>query len=338
MELKIDESSEAVQHDRAGEAEAPVSDEVLLDAYSRAVIDVVEKVGPSVVSVDVERSRLLGMWQQEGGGSGFAFTPDGFILTNNHVVEDADQIAVRFSDGRRYEADLIGNDPETDLAVLRIDASDLVAVELGDSRRLRPGQLAIAIGNPYGFQHSVTAGVVSALGRSLRAGTGRLMEDIIQTDAALNPGNSGGPLVDSRGRVIGINTAMIFLAQGLSFAVAVNTARFVAAQLIKDGRVRRSFIGVVGQDVELPARVQRRHDLQEAGGVLALEVTRDSPAHRAGLKKGDVIVDMDGQRISGIGDLLRLLTEERIGRETPLLVIRDEEKRYLSVSPEEKEG
>ncbi len=325
MELKIDESSEAVQHDRAGEAEAPVSDEVLLDAYSRAVIDVVEKVGPSVVSVDVERSRLLGMWQQEGGGSGFAFTPDGFILTNNHVVEEAQRIAVRFSDGRRYEADLIGNDPETDLAVLRIDASDLVAVELGDSRRLRPGQLAIAIGNPYGFQHSVTAGVVSALGRSLRAGTGRLMEDIIQTDAALNPGNSGGPLVDSRGRVIGINTAMIFLAQGLSFAVAVNTARFVAAQLIKDGRVRRSFIGVVGQDVELPARVQRRHDLQEAGGVLALEVTRDSPAHRAGLKKGDLLVQFQEKDLSDLDGLFEEAGKVKAGDKVKIVVRRDKE-------------
>ena len=329
MELKIDESREA---------EAPVSDEALFDAYSRTVIDVVEKVGPSVVSVDIERSRLLGMWQQEGGGSGFAFTPDGFILTNNHVVEEADRIRVRFSDGRRYEADLIGNDPETDLAVLRVHASDLVAIELGDSRRLRPGQLAIAIGNPYGFQHSITAGVVSALGRSLRAGTGRLMEDIIQTDAALNPGNSGGPLVDSRGRVIGINTAMIFLAQGLSFAVAVNTARFVAARLIRDGRVRRSFIGVVGQDVDLPVRVQRRHGLEEAGGVLTLEVTGNGPAYHADVKKGDVIVEMDGQRITGIGDLIRLLTDERIGAETPLLVVRDEEKRDLIVTPEEKEG
>ena len=329
MELKIDE---------AHAVEEPVSDEALFDAYSKTVVEVVEKVGPSVVSVDIERSRLLGMWQQEGGGSGFAFTPDGFILTNNHVVEEADRIAVRFADGRRYDADLIGNDPETDLAVLRIHASNLPAVELGDSRQLRPGQLAIAIGNPYGFQHSVTAGVVSALGRSLRAGSGRLMEDIVQTDAALNPGNSGGPLVDSRGRVIGINTAMIFLAQGLSFAVAVNTARFVAGRLIKDGRVRRSMIGVVGQDVELPARIQRHNNLEEAGGVLALEVAGDGPAYRAGLKKGDVIISMDGQRITGIGDLLRLLTDERIGAETLLLVIRDEDQRYVTVYPEEKEG
>jgi S1-C subfamily serine protease len=328
MELNIDE---------AREAEAPASDEALFDAYSRTVIGVVEKVGPSVVSVDVKRSRLMGVWEQEGGGSGFAFTPDGFILTNSHVVKEADHIGVRFSDGRRYDADLIGDDPETDLAVLRVHAHDLAAVELGDSRRLRPGQLAIAIGNPYGFQHSVTAGVVSALGRSLRAGTGRLMEDIIQTDAALNPGNSGGPLVDSRGRVIGINTAMIFLAQGLSFAVAVNTARFVAGRLIKEGRVRRSFIGVIGQDVELPARVQHRHNLAEAGGVLVLDVPRDGPAFGTGLKKGDVIVDLDGQRVTGIGDLLRLLTDERIGVETPFLIVRDDETHALSVTPEEKE-
>ncbi len=334
MELKIDGSNGAPQENQTAETEAP--DAALFDAYSRTVVEVVEKVGPAVVSIEIKRSRLLGLWDQEGGGSGFAFTPDGFILTNNHVVEEAHDIAVRFSDGRRFKADLIGNDPDTDLAVLRIDASDLTAATLGDSHHLRPGQLAVAIGNPYGFQHSVTAGVISALGRSLRAGSGRLMEDIIQTDAALNPGNSGGPLVDSRGRVIGVNTAMIFLAQGLSFAVAVNTARYVAGKLIKDGRVRRSFIGVIGQDIELPARVRHRHDIEEAGGVLVLEVTGGGPAERAGLKKGDVIVGLEGQRITGTGDLLRQMNEERIGTVTSLLIIRDEDKRYLSVFPEEK--
>ena len=334
MDLKIEGSNGATQQHKAPETDAP--DAALFDAYSRTVIEIVEKVGPAVVSIDVERSKLLGLWDQEARGSGFAFTPDGFILTNNHVVEGANKISVVFADGRRFKADLIGGDADTDLAVLRIDASNLAAATLGDSHNLRPGQLAVAIGNPYGFQHSVTAGVISALGRSLKGGAGRLMEDIIQTDAALNPGNSGGPLVDSRGQVIGVNTAMIFLAQGLSFAVAVNTARYVASKLIKDGRVRRSFIGVVGQDVELPQRVRDRHDLDDKGGVLVLEVTSGGPAERAGLKKGDVIVGLEGQRVTGTGDLLRLMNDERIGTVTSLLIIRDEDKRYLSVFPEEK--
>ena len=334
MDLKIEGTNGAAQKDHTAETDVP--DAALFDAYSRTVIEVVEKVGPAVVSIDIKRSRLMGLWDQEGGGSGFAFTPDGFILTNNHVVEDAHNIAVRFSDGRRFKADLVGRDAATDLAVLRIDASDLVAVTLGDSNKVHPGQLAVAIGNPYGFQHSVTAGVISALGRSLKAGSGKLMEDIIQTDAALNPGNSGGPLVDSRGQVIGVNTAMIFLAQGLSFAVAVNTARYVAGKLIKSGRVRRSFIGVVGQDVDLPPRIRDRFALEDKGGVLVLDVTAGGPAERAGLKKGDVIVGMEGRRITGTGDLLRQMNEERIGTVTSLLVIRDEDKRYLSVFPEEK--
>ncbi len=334
MDLKIEGSNGAPQQNHTVETNAP--DAALFDAYSRTVVEVVEKVGPAVVSIDVERSRLLGLWDQEMRGSGFAFTPDGFILTNNHVVEGANKISVVFADGRRFKADLIGNDADTDLAVLRIDASDLAAATLGDSHHLRPGQLAVAIGNPYGFQHSVTAGVISALGRSLKAGSGRLMEDVIQTDAALNPGNSGGPLVDSRGLVIGVNTAMIFLAQGLSFAVAVNTARYVAGKLIKDGRVRRSFIGVVGQDVTLPPRVRHRHDLDDTGGVLVLEVTSGGPAERAGLEKGDVILGLEGQRITGTGDLLRLMNEEHIGTVTSLLIIRDEDKRYLSVFPDEK--
>jgi len=331
--MQIDESN-AIRT----EPDAPLSDAALLDAYSRTVMAAVERVGPAVVSVDIERSRLLGVWEEKGGGSGFAFTPDGFILTNHHVVEGARRIGVGFSDGRRFEADLIGQDADTDLAVLRINASGLVAAELGDSHQIRPGQIAVAIGNPYGFQHSVTAGVVSALGRSLRAGSGRLMEDIIQTDAALNPGNSGGPLVDSRGRVIGVNTAMIFLAQGLSFAVAVNTARFVAAKLIRDGRVRRSYIGVVGQDVALPVRVRRRHDLEDDGGVLVLSVMRGGPAHRAGLEEGDIIVGLDGQRVSGLSDLFRLLTDARIATETSIRILRDEATRLLTVAPEEKEA
>ena len=323
MELKIDAKQEA-------------PDAALFDAYSKTVIEVVEKVGPAVVSIEVERSRLMGLWEQEASGSGFAFTPDGFILTNNHVVEGAHKIRVGFSDGRRFKAELIGNDADTDLAVLRIDASNLTAVTLGDSHSLRPGQLAVAIGNPYGFQHSVTAGVISALGRSLKGASGRLMEDVIQTDAALNPGNSGGPLVDSRGHVIGVNTAMIFLAQGLSFAVAVNTARYVAGKLIKDGRVRRSYIGIVGQDIELPPPIRRRYELTDKGGVLILDVANDGPAQRAGLKKGDVIIGLEGQRITGNGDLIPLMTDERIDTVVSLRILRNDEEEYLSVFPEEK--
>lgn len=332
--------------ERTGQATAPVpangagktepSDDELFDAYSRAVIAAVDRVGPAVVSIDTARSRLLGLWDQASGGSGFAFTPDGFILTNSHVAGEADRITVKFADGRQYDADLVGDDPDTDLAVIRVNATDLIAAELGDSSRLRPGQLAIAIGNPLGFQHTVTAGVVSALGRSLPSDEGRLLEDVIQTDAALNPGNSGGPLVDARGRVIGVNTATIMLAQGLCFAVAVNTARYVAARLIKDGRVRRSVIGIVGQTVDLPARVRRRHDLGDAGGVLILDVAQDGPARRAGLERGDVIVGLAGERIPDVSTLFRLLTDDRIGDVTPVMVLRDEDVRYVSVVPEER--
>lgn len=336
MKRIIDGGDGSAAGGKAAVPEPVPSDAALLDAYSRTVIAAVEKVGPAVVSVDIERSKLLGMWEQKGGGSGFAFTPDGFILTNSHVVEGAHSISVGFSDGRRYDAELIGDDPDTDLAVLRINATNLVAAELGDSHHLRPGQIAIAIGNPYGFQHSVTAGVISALGRSMRSRSDRLLEDIIQTDAALNPGNSGGPLVNARGQVVGVNTAMIFLAQGLSFAVAVNTARYVAGRLIRDGRVRRSFIGVVGQDIELPIRLQRRHGLDQNGGVLVLEASREGPADRAGLQRGDIIIGLEGQPVTGVGDLLRFLTEERIATVTPILILRDEEKLYLSVFPEEK--
>jgi len=312
------------------------SDAALLDAYSQAVIAAVDRVRPSVVSIDVEQRKMLGVFEQQGSGSGFAFTPDGFILTNSHVVHKAHRITVHFADGRRCSATLVGEDPDTDLAVVRVDALDLPAVELGDSDALSPGQLAIAIGNPYGFQHSVTAGVVSALGRSLQAASGRLMEDIIQTDAALNPGNSGGPLVDSRGRVIGVNTAVIRPAQSISFAVAVNTARFVAARLIRDGRIRRSTIGFVGQNIDLPALIQHRHGLEEEGGVLVLDVQAGSPADRAGLLPRDVIVGLGGRRITGISALLRELTEDRINLLTPLRIIRDGEAVFMNVTPEEK--
>lgn len=312
----------------------PPDDRALLDAYSRAVTDAVDLVGPSVVSVSVTRRR--GRRRQDGSGSGFVFAPDGFVLTNSHVVQGARDIALAFSDGRRYSAVLIGDDPETDLAVLRVEADDLSSATLGDSHTLRPGQLAIAIGNPYGFQHSVTAGVISALGRSLRSRAGRLMEDVIQTDAALNPGNSGGPLVNARGEVIGVNTAMILPAQGIAFAVASNTARLIAAQLIRDGRIRRSAVGVVGQNIELPDRLIDHHELEGEGGVLVVDIMPGSPADRGGVQKGDVLVGLAGERVAGIDDLLRLLTESRIGDITPIAVLRGNALLYLTVVPEEK--
>ncbi len=308
------------------------SDQHLLDAYSEAVVHAVETVGPAVVSIDIARGRR----QRGGSGSGFVFTPDGFLLTNSHVAHGASRIHVQFADGRQYPAQLVGDDPDTDLAVLRIDAPDLAHVELGDSSRLRVGQLAIAIGNPLGFQHSVTAGVVSGLGRSLRSRTGRLMDDVIQTDAALNPGNSGGPLVDSRGRVIGINTMMIMPAQGLSFAVAINTAKLISGQLIQKGRVRRAYIGVVGQTVELPERLVRAHELEESGGVLVMEVAEEGPGARGGLQKGDILIGSGGRRLAGIDDLLALLTEETIGEVLALRIIRGEEERFVVVIPEER--
>lgn len=312
------------------------TDAELLDAYSEAVMQAVNTVGPAVVSIDIEKSRLLGVWESGGSGSGFAFTPDGFILTNNHVVDGANRVRVKFAEGAQYDAEIVGRDPDTDLAVVRINASNLQSIKLGDSGKLRPGQLAIAIGNPYGFQHSVTAGVVSALGRSLRSDSGHLLEDIIQTDAALNPGNSGGPLVDSKGHVIGVNTAVIMPAQGIAFAVASNTARYIASKLIQHGRVRRSFIGIVGQNIELAARLIDRHELEPGGGVLVLEATQNGPAHRAGIRRGDIIVGVAGERVSGIDKLMRHLTEERIGDLTALMVLREEQVKYVSVIPEEK--
>jgi S1-C subfamily serine protease len=270
-----------------------------------------------------------------GNGSGFIFTPDGFILTNSHVVHGAVKIDVTLADGRRLRADLVGEDPDTDLAVLRVAAPDLVPVALGDSQALQVGQLVIAIGNPYGFQCTVTAGVVSARGRSLRSQSGRLIDDVIQTDAALNPGNSGGPLITARGEVIGVNTAMILPAQGLCFAIAINTATFVAGRLIKDGRIRRSYIGVGGQNVSLPRHLVRLHALPVASGVLVVTVEPQSPASHAGLQEGDVIVMYAGQPIAGIDDLHRCLTEHQVGIWVPLTILRRGEKAELLIMPEE---
>jgi S1-C subfamily serine protease len=331
-----------------GESSSELDDH-LLDAYSQAVTSAADRVSPSVVNIEVEHDgearRAAGRRSSGGGrpsrerpggsGSGFIFTPDGFILTNSHVVHSARRIEAALSDGRRSEAVLVGDDPETDLAVIRISAPNLLPVALGDSQRIRAGQLAIAIGNPYGFQCTVTAGVVSALGRTLRSRTGRLIDDIIQTDAALNPGNSGGPLVSSRGEVIGVNTAMIMSAQGICFAIAINTAKFVAGRLIKDGRIRRSYIGVAGQNVPLLRRVVRFYELPVESGILVVSIDDRSPAERAGLREGDVIVSYAGHGVAGIDELHRLLTDERVGERAPLVVIRRTEKLALEIVPQE---
>ena len=323
-------------------ATAPTSDEKLLDAYSQAVINVVEKVSPAVVNIDVQR-QLKGLrrnnqtFSQEvrGNGSGFIFTPDGYILTNSHVVHDASKIEVTLSDGGNYAAQMIGDDPDTDLAVIRINAPNLVAARLGDSQSLRAGQLAIAIGNPYGFQTTVTTGVVSALGRSFRAKSGRLIDNMIQTDAALNPGNSGGPLVTSHGEVIGINTAVIMSAQGICFAVPINTAKMILMPLIKDGKVRRGYIGVGGQNVPLPRRVVLFQELSVESGVLLISIEHNSPAQKAGLQEGDVIVGLNNQPIASIDDLHKVLTHEQVGMRSPLTIIRRTEKLVLDIVPEE---
>lgn len=324
-------------NEQTASSTAPMADASLLDAYSNAVMTAAETVSPSVVRIDVQkRSGRSGRRTEGGSGSGFIFTPDGFILTNSHVVHGAERIEVTLEDGRKPDANLIGTDPETDLAVIRIYAPNLKPVQLGDSNALRVGQLAIAIGNPYGFQYSVTAGVVSALGRSLRSDSGRLMDGIIQTDAALNPGNSGGPLVNSRGEVIGVNTAVILPAQGLCFAIGINTAKHIAAWLMKDGIVRRSYIGVGGQTVRIHRRIVRHHQLPTETGVLVLNVEPRGPATRAGLREGDVIIGFNDHAISGIDDLHKQLTGEHVDARAVLGVIRNSEKLFLDIVPQER--
>ena len=315
----------------------PVDDDELLDGYSLTVSGVVEKVKPAVVNIRVRQGeRERGPTQEKGGsGSGFIIAPDGFLLTNSHVVHAADKIEVALADGRMFPATLVGDDPDTDLAVMRINAPHLVHVRFGDSQSLRVGQIAVAIGSPYGFQQTVTAGVVSALGRSMRAQSGRLMDNIIQTDAALNPGNSGGPLVNSRGEVIGVNTAVILPAQGICFAIASNTAELVAAWLIKEGRIRRSWIGVAGQSASIHPRVVRYHRLPASEGVLVVGVEPASPAVQAGLREGDVIIAFKNQLVASIDQLQRYLGATEIGVTSPITVIRRTEKLELPVTPEE---
>ena len=322
------------QHHRppTGNHAMPPEDGALLDAYSSAVTRAVERAGPSVVNIEVhgiERppGPRRGPRPEGGSGSGFLFTPDGLILTNSHVVHGARRIEVTVQDGRHLEASLVGDDPDTDLAVVRVTGDELVAAALGDSAGLRPGQLVIAIGNPLGFQATVTAGVVSAVGRSLRSRSGRLMDNIIQTDSALNPGNSGGPLVDSRGEVVGVNTAVILPAQGLCFAIPSNTARWVASRLIQHGRIRRGWLGLGGQTAKLQRRLVLHHQLAADSGMLVLQVEPGSPAQGASLQEGDVIVGFAGEPVAGVDDLHRLLTEDRIGTSTALTLIRRAEKR-----------
>jgi S1-C subfamily serine protease len=319
---------------RSGDA---TNDALLLDAYSNAVVTAAEAVSPSVVKIDVGNRHGRGNsgGRENGSGSGFIITPDGFVLTNSHVVHGAERIEVTLADGRRPDAHLVGTDPETDLAVVRVYAPNLQPARLGDSNALRVGQLAIAIGNPYGFQYSVTAGVVSALSRSFRANSGRLMDNIIQTDTALNPGNSGGPLVNSRGEVIGVNTAVILPAQGLCFAIAINTAKTIAGWLIKDGVIRRSYIGVGGQTVKIHRRVVRHFHLANETGMLVVQVEPGSPASRAGLREGDIVVAFNAQVIAGIDDLHKQLTGAQVGVRSRVTVIRHTEKLEMEIVPEE---
>jgi len=327
----------AVETIPAPAVSAVATDDEILDSYSRTVTSVVEQVGPAVVNIRVHHGSRSGSGRAEpgGSGSGFVIAPDGYILTNSHVVRGAERLEVTLADGRMFPASLVGEDPETDLAVVRINAPRLPHVRLGNSQSIAVGQIAIAIGSPLGFQQTVTAGVVSALGRSMRAESGRLIDNVIQTDAALNPGNSGGPLVNSRGEVIGVNTAIILPAQGICFAIASNTAEFVAAWLIKDGRIRRSWIGVAGQNVPIHTRVVRFHRLAVTRGVMVAGIEPGSPASRTDLREGDVIVAFNGKPVSGIDELHRHLVAGVIGMQVELTIIRFTEKLNPVVVPEE---
>ncbi len=302
------------------------SDLEYLDAYSRVVTGVVSALGPAVVHVRIKRKadrRRPGTPEGEGSGSGVIITPDGYVVTNSHVIEAASGIAVEMADGASFVAEVIGQDAATDIALLRVSDSGLPMARLGDSDNLVVGQLAIAVGNPLGFQSTVTAGVISALGRSLRSRTGRLIENVIQTDAALNPGNSGGPLADSRGNVIGINTAIIQYAQGICFAIPANTMRWVVTQLIREGKVVRGFLGIAGQTVPLPVRVVRYFQLPKESGVQVLDVTGDSPAYRAGLKEGDIVIGIGGEPVASVDDIHRRLGQDSIGEKMDIVLLRD---------------
>lgn len=338
-ELVAEESSNEFADSRPSpttDAASAIDDGALLDAYSKAVVYAAEKISPAVVNVEVSHARgARGGRHASGSGSGFVLTPDGFIVTNSHVVHDAAKMRVTLADGFHSTADLVGDDPHSDLAVIRVHTSGLTHAALADSQAIRVGQLSIAVGNPLGFQCSVTAGVVSALGRSLRAQSGRLMDDIIQTDAALNPGNSGGPLINSHGEVIGVNTAMILPAQGIAFAIASNTVKRVVTQLIAYGKFRRSSIGVAGQNVVLPRWLVRDHDLLESTAVLVAGVEGESPARQAGLAEGDLIVAFDDVPVASIDDLHAQLSDARVGVSATITIVRDGRREQLTIVPAE---
>jgi S1-C subfamily serine protease len=316
---------------------AETSDDItLLDAYSRAVAGAADRVSPAVVHLQAKRRAANAVQSADlpaGAGSGVIFTPDGFVLTNSHVVHGASAIEATLTDGRTLPAYLVGDDPDTDLALLRLHADHLAYAELADSAKIRVGQLVVAIGNPFGFQATVTAGVVSALGRSLRSRTGRLIDDIVQTDAALNPGNSGGPLVNAQGEIVGINTAIIPMAQGICFAIASNTARFVVSELLRHGKVRRSYIGVAGQTVPLPRRFVRHHDLAVESGARVMSIEPGSPAAKAGLVSGDIVIGLGDEPVTGVDALHRLMTADRVGEKLRLAVLRLTRKIDLEIVP-----
>jgi S1-C subfamily serine protease len=308
------------------------NDSEALDAYSRVVADVVDLVGPSVARIDVRRGG-----KDAGSGSGVIVSPDGLALTNSHVVQGAKTVLLTTLEGRRYQARVLGDDPDTDIALLRVDESvTLPAARLGDSGRLRRGQIAIAIGNPLGFDATVTTGVVSALGRSLQSRTGRMIEDVVQTDAALNPGNSGGPLVSSSGEVIGINTAVIMGAQGICFAVASNTANFVAGEIARHGRVRRASIGVAAATIPIPRRIALRLELAQTNGAQLIEIVQSGPAAQAGLLTGDIVIGLDGKTVTGVADLVRMLDADKINRAVSVDLIRRSERMRLWIGPVER--
>jgi S1-C subfamily serine protease len=333
--MNYDDGSSAMGRPAEGRG---IDDDGLLDLYSRTVVSVAERAGPAVVHLKIFDSRAARAAEEEGeptgSGSGFIFTPDGFVLSNSHVAHEGRLLAV-LPDGARLDADLVGDDPDTDIAVLKLSGSELPTIGLGDSGGIRVGQLAIAVGNPYGFQSSVTAGVISAIGRSFRSSSGRLIDDVIQTDAALNPGNSGGPLLDSRARVVGVNTAVIRSAQGLCFAVPSNTAAWVAAALMQKGRVRRGYVGIGGQNVPLLRKVVRHYGLAAESGVLVIELDRDGPAARAGLREGDLLLEFGGTAVAGMDELRRLLGEESIGRSATVVLLRGTSRLELELRPTE---
>jgi S1-C subfamily serine protease len=323
-----------ISHEGMESSQAPVTfppDAGLLDAYSQAVTETVRRAGPAVVHIQVR-----GEGQRGGSGSGFLISPDGLVMTNSHVVHGASRLEVQTSDGRHSRADLVGDDPDTDLAVIRIDLPELPHVTFADSGEVRVGQIAVAIGNPLGFDNTVTAGIVSALGRTFPSSTGRLIDNVLQTDAALNPGNSGGPLLDTRGRVIGVNTAIIAAAQGICFAIGSKTAEFIASWLIKEGRIRRAFIGVGGQDVPIHEKVARFHQLRQRSGILVHTVEPKSAAAEAGVETNDVLIWLDNEELRSVHELHRLLVLREPNRRSRLTVLRQHQLRHLWITPRER--